>query len=68
MVDSGSHLYGDLCAIIAARTSATSIYNLLPGKAGVSQVILMALLCTLRDYNFEWPSEDVVQPGNFPSS
>jgi hypothetical protein len=44
MVDSGSCLHGDLCAIIASRSLAASICNLLPTGASSSQGILKSQL------------------------
>ncbi|PAN11110.2 hypothetical protein PAHAL_2G143400 [Panicum hallii] len=51
MVDSGSHLYGDLCAIVSTRTLAAPICNLVPTEGFASQGILKAQLHVLWDCN-----------------
>ncbi|RLN28310.1 uncharacterized protein C2845_PM05G15310 [Panicum miliaceum] len=67
MLESASHFYGDLSAIVAARTLAASVYHLLPAKGSGSQGIMKAQLCSLRDRSFGWPSEEAVQPDQLPA-
>jgi hypothetical protein len=38
----------------------------MPTEGGASQGILKVQFHALRDCNFEWPSEEAVQPGSLP--
>lgn len=67
MLETGSCLYGDLSAVVAARSLAALVCSLLPSEGGSSQVILKAQLRTLRDRDFVWPSEEAVLPENLPT-
>lgn len=66
MLDTGSKLYGDLSAVVVARTLAASVCSLLPTEAGITPIISKAQLSTLRDRSFEWPSVEAVRPENLP--
>jgi phosphatidylinositol kinase/protein kinase (PI-3 family) len=62
MVESGSRLHGDLCAIVAARTLAASVCSLLPGEANSLLGISKAQPHQLRERSFDWPSKEAVLP------
>lgn len=66
MLDARSKLYGDLSAVVTARTSAASVCNFLPTEADSPQTISKTQLHTLRSSSFGWPSEEAVRLENLP--
>lgn len=67
MLDTGSKFYGDLSAVVAARTLAASVCSLLPTEDSSPQAISKTQLCSLRNHSFGWPPEEVVRPENLPA-
>ncbi|RLN07803.1 uncharacterized protein C2845_PM11G17710 [Panicum miliaceum] len=67
MLDDGSKLYGDLSAVVAARTLAASVCSLLPSDANSPPVISKTQLRTLCSDAFNWPSDNAVRPEKLPT-
>lgn len=60
MVESGSQLHRDLCAMVVACTLAASVCSLLLSDSSSSTGIMKVHLHQLHEWSFEWPSEEDV--------